>query len=61
MLLEAALVQGVNRTRRDEIGKGLLEQASHTLASGSMLFRQGIESAVKLGFEFLRIYVHSTQ
>jgi hypothetical protein len=46
---------------RTKIGKGLLEQGSYTLTSGSMLFRQGVESAVILGFEFLRIYVHSAQ
>ena len=46
---------------RTKIGKGLLEQASYALASSSMLFRQGIESAVKLGFELLRIQVHNTQ
>ena len=46
---------------RTKIGKGLLEQGSYTLTSGSMLFRQGIESAVKLGFKFLGINVHGAQ
>src|SRR5215469_7483620 len=46
---------------RTKIGKGLLEQGSYALTSGSMLFRQGIESAVKLGFDFLSIYLHSAQ